>query len=54
VESDGGLKDESVRGQTGVRRFRVTGAARIHYQYGDSGRLIFTDYFGEGKHDEGL
>lgn len=51
---DGGLKDESVKGQARVRRFRVTGAARIHYQYEDSGRLIFTDYFGEGKHDEGL
>jgi hypothetical protein len=51
---DGGLKDESVKGKAGVRRFRVTRAARIHYRYGYSGRLVFTDYFGEGKHDEGL
>jgi hypothetical protein len=54
ASSDAGLHDEPVRGKHGVRRFRVTGGARIHYRYGGGGEMVFEDYFPEGQHDRGL
>jgi len=52
--SDQGLKDEPVKGKRGVRRFRVSGVCRIHYQYSNTRDLILLNYYGEGEHDKGL
>jgi len=53
---DHGLHDEPVRGREkeGVRRFRVSIAERIHYDYPTSGEIRFVDHFPEGHHDDGL
>jgi hypothetical protein len=48
------LNDEPVRGKHGVRRFRVGGGRRVHYMYGEDGRVVFVNYYPEGKHDVGL
>jgi hypothetical protein len=49
-----GLYDEPVKGSQGVRRFRVTGVKRIHYQYSGPAKLQFLNYYAEGQHDDGL
>ncbi|MDD5260149.1 MAG: hypothetical protein PHD29_09315 [bacterium] len=51
---DAGLQDESIKSQDNTRRFRVTKSVRIHYIYSGEGKIIFTEYLPEGKHDEGL
>lgn len=52
--SDAGLEDEPVRGKEGIRRFRVSGGTRIHYDYIKNGEIRFLCYFGLGCHDDGL
>ena len=56
--ADSALRDEQLKGKKlagkPVGRFRVTQECRIHYVYEDTRRIVLTDYFGEGKHDEGL
>jgi len=54
ASSDKGLKDEPLRGQSNVRRFRVTGANRIHYSYSGAKKIEFLNYYREGEHDKGL
>jgi hypothetical protein len=51
---DHGLKDEPVRGQAGVRRFRVTRSERVHYRYAGRETIRLLRYFGAGGHDAGL
>jgi hypothetical protein len=34
------LNDEPVRGRRGIRRFRVGGARRVHYRYGEDGGVV--------------
>jgi hypothetical protein len=53
---DAGLHDEPVRGKEreGIRRFRVSIAERIHYDYPTAQEIRFVDYFPEGHHDDGL
>jgi hypothetical protein len=51
---DAGLHDEPVRGQRGLRRFRVSRRRRIHYRYARQGLLRFEDYYDDGRHDRGL
>jgi hypothetical protein len=53
---DHGLKDEPVRGKEkeGTRRFRVSIAERIHYDYPAAQEIRFLEYFPEGHHDDGL
>jgi hypothetical protein len=51
--NDSGLRDETVRTSSGERRFRVSGSCRIHYHYA-KGSLVFSRYYGEGEHDDGL
>ena len=53
-----GINDHPVKGtkkSIEIRRFKVNnGGARIHYQPENKGTLLFTDYFTEGEHDDGL
>ncbi|MGA2572013.1 MAG: hypothetical protein ABSF23_16005 [Terracidiphilus sp.] len=53
---DHGLHDEPVRGKEskGIRRFRVSVAERIQYDYQGEQEIRFLDYFPEGHHDGGL
>jgi len=51
---DGALKDKAVEGNAGVRRFRVSLSARIHYEYPGEASILFTDYYPPGKHDAGI
>jgi hypothetical protein len=50
--NDSGLRDEAVR-TSSERRFRVSGSCRIHYHY-VKGSLVFSRYYSEGEHDDGL
>ncbi len=54
ASSDKSLNDEPLKGQKDIRRFRVTGANRIHYRYLGANNIKFLNYYGEGKHDSGL
>jgi hypothetical protein len=56
AKHDHGLHDEPVRSKAkkGIRRFRVSIAERIHYEYPAAQEIRFVDYFPEGRHDEGL
>lgn len=54
ASADNSLHDEPVRGSRGIRRFRVSGAARLHYRYGERQTIVLIEYYPEGKHDAGL
>jgi hypothetical protein len=56
AKHDRGLHDEPVRSKAkeGIRRFRVSIAERIHYDYPAAQEIRFVDYFPEGRHDDGL
>jgi hypothetical protein len=53
---DKGLHDEPVKGseKEGTRRFRVSIAERIHYDYPAAQEIRFVEFFPEGHHDDGL
>jgi len=51
---DHGLKDEPVRGDAGVRRFRVTKETRVHYRYTDRATIKLLRFYDAGEHDAGL
>ena len=50
---DGALGDELLRGQDTIRRMRVSGAARIHYEI-DRDVMTFLRYYSESRHDDGI
>jgi hypothetical protein len=54
ASADNSLQDEPLRGSRGIRRFRVGGAARVHYRYGERQTIVLVKYYPEGKHDAGL
>jgi hypothetical protein len=47
------LGDELLKGSDTVRRLRVSGAARIHYEVNDQ-RILFTRYYSASQHDDGI
>lgn len=53
ASTDGSLQDEAVKGDSSEWRFRVSEAARVHYEY-RSGVMVFLRYYPSGKHDDGL